>query len=178
MAGEIKVRRTMLRRASNFSVVLGVLVLVSCGRTRFHELRSVESCGWSRNDTLSFLFDRTHEPSAGEYNLSLEVRTGASYPFKNLVARVEILSAAGDSLIVADTLCCVLYDDKGNREGSTAGMLYQAGSTPVPVESGDSDTLTMRVSHIMDSDVISGVYDVGLRLCSSNGHGLRQSSGK
>lgn len=170
-------RRTMLRRASKLLVLFGVLLFVSCSRTRFHEFRSVESSGWSRDDTIAFLFDRTHEPLTGEYSLFLEVRVGASYPFKNLVTRVEILSATGDSLFAEDTLCCALYDDKGNREGATAGMLYQAGSTPVTVVSGNCDTLLMRVSHIMDSCVICGVYDVGLRLCSSTGHGQRQSSG-
>ena len=168
----------MLRKASKLLFVAVLLALASCSGTRYHEFKSVDCSSWSRSDTLCFLFDRTYENVSTEYELSLEVRTDASYSYKNFVARVEILSAADNTLLATDTLCCEIFDDNGNRNGATAGMLYQVDGVAVRLAPGDSDTLLMRVSHIMDEWELSGVCDVGLRACSLNGRGRHQSSEK
>ncbi len=164
----------MFRKASRLLCIAALsLLAVSCGRMRFHGFQSVDCSGWGREDTVSFFLG--NERPAGEYELSLEVRAAASYPYRNLVARVEILSAGQPA--IADTLCCEMYDASGTRKGATAGMLYQACSLPVPVTLAGSGTVEMRVSHIMDTCSLPGLYDVGLRLCSSNGRAQRQSSG-
>ena len=174
----------MLQRASKPLLSLFALSLASCSGTLFHEYRALDDTCWSRSDTLMFIYDRSHESGVAGYELTFEARVDASYAYKYLVAGVQVngkLKAENGKLkteILADTLVCEVYDGNGNPNGATAGILYQVSSEPIYIDAVDGDTLFMRVSHIMDSDGLDGVYDVGLRICSSNGRGQRQSSGK
>lgn len=168
----------MLLRASSLLLLPAMLLLASCGGTVFHEFRSIDGGSWSKGDTLAFLYDGSFDKEATGYNLSLEVRVDASYSYRNLVARVECLSGKESSIIVADTLCCEIFGNEGQRKGATAGILYQVSSAPVHVESQGGDTLIVRVSHIMDATELAGVSDVGIRLESSYGRVQHQSSEK
>ena len=167
----------MLQRASKPLLSLFALSLASCSGTLFHEYRALDDTCWSRSDTLMFIYDRSHESGVAGYELTFEARVDASYPYKNIVAGV-LVNGKQETEIFADTLVCEVYDGNGNPNGATAGILYQVSSEPIYIDAIEGDTLFMRVSHIMDNDELSGVYDVGLRLYSSSGRGQRQSSGK
>ena len=167
----------MLRRASKPLLSLFALSLASCSGTLFHEYRALDDTCWSRNDTLMFIYDRSHESGVAGYELTFEARVDASYAYKNIVAGV-LVNGKQETGIFADTLVCEVYDGNGNPNGATAGILYQVSSEPIYIDAIEGDTLFMRVSHIMDNDELDGVYDVGLRLYSSSGRGQRQSSGK
>lgn len=167
----------MLQRASKPLLSLFALSLASCSGTLFHEYRALDDTCWSRSDTLMFIYDRSHESGVAGYELTFEARVDASYPYKNIVASV-LVNGKQETEIFADTLVCEVYDGNGNPNGATAGILYQVSSEPIYIDAIEGDTLFMRVSHIMDNDELGGVYDVGLRICSSSGRGQRQSSGK
>lgn len=173
----------MLRRVSKPLLSLFTLSLASCSGTLFHEYRAIDDTCWSRSDTLMFIYDRSHESGVAGYELTFEARVDASYAYKNIVAGVQVngkLKAENgkqEMEIFADTLVCEVYDGNGNPNGATAGILYQVSSEPIYIDAIEGDTLFMRVSHIMDNDELGGVYDVGLRICSSSGRGQRQSSG-
>ncbi|MBR3615707.1 MAG: hypothetical protein IKL56_03675 [Bacteroidaceae bacterium] len=173
----------ILLRASKLLLSLFALSLASCSGTLFHEYRALDDTCWSRSDTLMFIYDRSHESGVAGYELTFEARVDASYAYKNIVASVQVngkLKAENGKLkteIFADTLVCEVYDGNGNPNGATAGILYQVSSEPIYIDAIEGDTLFMRVSHIMDNDELGGVYDVGLRICSSSGRGQRQFSG-
>lgn len=167
----------MLRRVGKPLLSLFTLSLASCSGTLFHEYRALDDTCWSRSDTLMFIYDRSHESGVAGYELTFEARVDASYAYKNIVASV-LVNGKQETEIFADTLVCEVYDGNGNPNGATAGILYQVSSEPIYIDAIEGDTLFMRVSHIMDNDELGGVYDVGLRLYSSNGRGQRQSSGK
>lgn len=177
MAGEIK-DRGMPRRVLDL-VMLSVLpILMSCGRVVFHEFTALDGGRWSNTDTLTFVYDGSldKEETAG-YEMSVEVRTDASYPYKMLSVRVESIDMRTEGIMSVDTLHCAVYDAQGRRIGATAGMLYQVSSEPLFVEKGCGDSIMFRLTHAMYSDELVGVSDVGLRLCASSGHGRRLSSG-
>ena len=167
----------MLQRASKPLLSLFALSLASCSGTLFHEYRALDDTCWSRSDTLMFIYDCSHESGVAGYELTFEARVDASYAYKNIVASV-LVNGKQETEIFADTLVCEVYDGNGNPNGATAGILYQVSSEPIYIDAIEGDTLFMRVSHIMDNDELGGVYDVGLRICSSSGRGQRQSSGK
>lgn len=166
----------MLRRVSKPLLSLFTLSLASCSGTLFHEYRAIDDTCWSRSDTLMFIYDRSHESGVAGYELTFEARVDASYAYKNIVVGV-LVNGKQEMEIFADTLVCEVYDGNGNPNGATAGILYQVSSEPIYIDAIEGDTLFMRVSHIMDNDELGGVYDVGLRICSSSGRGQRQSSG-
>ena len=163
----------MLQRVSKPLLLLSMILLVSCSGTVLHEFRSMDNGVWHSCDTLDFVYG--HDRS-GSYVACVEARVAASYPYKNLVVRVECLSTKSGIPVVVDTVCCGLYTDDGRRKGATVGILYQVSSVPMYVDAEGCDTLQFRLSHMMDTVDLCGVSDVGIRLSSSRG--LRQSSGR
>lgn len=174
MAGETKAQGS-LRKAHSILLALLLPVLVSCGQVVFHDFVSLESAVWSSTDTLDYLYDGALDrKSTAGYELSVELRTDASYPYKELTVRVESFCMRSGDIISADTLVCPVYDGEGRRRGSTAGMLYQVSSGPLYVPKGSGDSILFRVTHAMHCGSLSGVHDVGIRLTASSGRGQRQ----
>lgn len=175
MAGEIKARATSLKSSvAIFLFSTALLVLQSCEGTLFHSFRSVEGMAWSRYDTLEFIYSAGGQGSPlACADMSLEVRHSSRYGFKYLTVRAEFLNGC-DSIIAVDTLYCTIYDDNGLRNGSTAGILYQQQSEPVALSLPGADTLKIRLSHIMNEELLQGVCDVGVRLVEPSAPCRRQ----
>lgn len=146
-------------------LLFAVLALVSCGGTVYNSFKHVDNKAWSPNDTLTFVYDGVEKPSSGaRLKLSALVRYNSDYKYMNLHMRVETLRMSDTTLLSVDTLCCRIYDDTGRRLGSTAGALFQDASNEVIVNAEPTDTLMLRLSHIMSDNTLAGVCDVGIRL--------------
>ena len=156
-------RRVAIRK---LKYLLAVLALVSCDGTVFQSFKQVSSSSWSPKDTVSFVYEGVNKPGSGgtALKMSAQVRYNADYKYKNLIMRVETIRIADTLLLSVDTLHCQIYDDSGYRLGSTAGSLYQNVSNDVFIEASPSDTLMLRLSHIMSDESLAGVCDVGLKL--------------
>lgn len=151
-------------------LLLAVLLLVSCDGTVYHRFGQVDGDGWSPADTLSFVYEGAAVPSSKEtapMAMTLNVRYGAGYKYRNLYMLVESFKA--DSVLLStDTLCCPIYDERGRRLGSTAGSIYQNKSQTVPLLATCADTLVFKVSHLMNDTFLQEVLDVGLKLTLTN----------
>lgn len=156
-------RRVAIRK---LKYLLAVLALVSCDGTVYQSFKQVSSSSWSPKDTVSFVYEGVNKPGSGgtALKMSAQVRYNTDYKYKNLIMRVETIRIADTLLLSVDTLHCQIYDDSGYRLGSTAGSLYQNVSNDVFVEASPSDTLMLRLSHIMSDESLAGVCDVGLKL--------------
>ena len=156
-------RRVAIRK---LKYLLAVLALVSCDGTVYQSFKQVSSSSWSPKDTVSFVYEGVNKPGSGgtALKMSAQVRYNTDYKYKNLIMRVETIRIADTLLLSVDTLHCQIYDDSGYRLGSTAGSLYQNVSNDVLIEASPSDTLMLRLSHIMSDESLAGVCDVGLKL--------------
>ncbi len=163
MSREIK--DVMVRLKASKWLLLLVMLFAACDSTLFHRYASFESRIWNRADTLCYRFDNSSSMRNGHmYSICIEARTTAAYKYMNMVVRVEAF-ASGDTLPQAvDTLLCEVYDGGGRRKGPTAGLLYQVESEVKPLPELVGDTLTFKVSHIMEEDALDGIADVGLKL--------------
>ena len=151
-------------------LLLAVLLLASCDGTVYHRFEHVDSDGWSPADTLSFVYEGSAVSSGKESSpmaMTLNVRYGAGYKYRNLYVLVESFKA-DSSLLSSDTLCCPIYDERGRRLGSTAGSIYQNKSQTVPLLATCADTLVFKVSHLMNDTFLQEVLDIGLKLTSTN----------
>ena len=148
-------------------LLLAVCLLASCDGTVYHRFEPIDDAGWAATDTLQFVYEGTGSVSGSSVmELSLQVRYGADYKYKNLCMRVETFRASGNTLLSVDTLCCQMYSENGRRLGSTAGIMYQNVSNAVDVAASQSDTLLLRVVNIMRDDCLQNIFDVGVRLAA------------
>lgn len=158
--------RALLLRAK--LLLLLVVLQVSCDATVYHHFQPVDNGGWCAADTLMFLYEPSAESSAGcDVEMTAQVRYGANYGYKNLYLRLETMKACDGTLLSVDTLCCRMYDEHGRRLGATAGAMYQNNSNAVVIPVSLTDTLLLKLSHVMADDTITDIYDVGLQLSAA-----------
>jgi len=96
-------------------------------------------------------------------NIWLTVRTGTSYPYRNIWLFVNTLSPTGKS--ITDTLQYMLADEKGKWFGKGFGDIHELD---LPFRTGvyfrEKGTYTFRIRHGMRDENLNGVYDLGLRI--------------
>lgn len=152
-------------KASKAFLLLSCLLCLSCEGVIFHDFCPVGSEGWNRNDTLEFVFEKSIAEDT-QAMLSLETRTKAIYPYKDIVVALEVVDTAG-AVFRKDTLSCAVYDDTGRRTGSTAGIIYQQSCEPVEVSLPYYKSV-LRITHLMPDTVLCGVTDVGIRIVAAD----------
>ncbi len=162
---ERAIKVTGIAKASSV-LLLATVLLAGCGGNYMHSYQSVGGA-WDKELSLSFESNGLLNGAPASLGLYVGVRYSTAYPYKNLCLQVETFTGS-DSLLSCDTVCCNIYDDKGNRSGTTAGTLYQAEfyAAEVPV----SDSCKFRLRHIMQDSLLQGVYDVGVRIASPCRH--------
>lgn len=159
-------RRVAIPRIK-YLLLLAVLALTSCDGTVFHCFKQVSSRAWSPDDTLSFVYEGTEVSGDGNaLKMCAQIRHNSDYKYKNLFVRVETLDMRDSTQLSVDTLCCRVFDDSGRRLGSSAGTLYQNSSSEVVVDASPSDTLLLRLTHVMADSALAGICDVGIKLTS------------
>ncbi len=96
-------------------------------------------------------------------NIFFTIRTGTSYPFRNIYLFVTTSSPDGKS--VTDTLQYELADEKGNWYGKGFGDIHEL---KLPYKSNVffpvSGTYQVNIQHGMRIEDLKGVYDIGLRV--------------
>lgn len=164
-----RIGQKVVKRLSSSTLLLAVALLLSCDGTVYNRFVPVENEGWGICDTITYTSEGTAignvEPNMG---LCVQVRYDASFKYKELWFRTETTDLADSSLVSVDTLCCVVYDDDGCHKGRSAGALYQNESDVVRLPVLSSDTLMIRLSHIMSDSCLVGIRDVGIKLATSS----------
>lgn len=148
---------------------LGVVLLcAACQQgTLYHSFQSVNTEEWKKEDTLFFkLHAKAHDVCC---RLEIELRATSDYPYKNLW--LDVNDNTADSLVfLSSSLNCMLYDDKGKQEGSTAGALYQSSFFMKEIVLQANTSPIIKISQGMSDVSIKGISDVGVKLVSCVQH--------
>ena len=158
-------RRAMKRRVSlkvnKILLVFSLLFYCSCEGLLFHDFCTIGTDGWGRGDTLEFVYEKGFVKDTSVL-FSVDTRTVASYPYKDIVVFVEALDSMGMSFY-QDTAVCAVYDTDGHRIGHTAGIVYQQSSNLVALSLPYQKT-RFRLTHLMADSCLHDIYDVGVRI--------------
>lgn len=96
-------------------------------------------------------------------NVIFTIRTGSSYPFRNIYLFVKTTSPDGKS--ITDTLEYFLADERGKWYGRGFGDIHEMN---LPYKSNVyfplKDTYHFSIQHGMRVGNLKGVYDFGLRI--------------
>jgi gliding motility-associated lipoprotein GldH len=155
----------MTRTTSSYLLLVIISgLLVCCGSGKnivFIDTETIPDNIWSLqhvpqfevsiNDTVSF------------NNITFSIRTGSSYPFRNLWLFITTTAPNGNSL--TDTLEYKLADEKGNWYGKGFGDIHELDlpyrqNVFFPVKG----MYVFRIRHGMRAENLKGVYDIGLRV--------------
>jgi gliding motility-associated lipoprotein GldH len=96
-------------------------------------------------------------------NIFLTIRTGSSYPYRNIWLFVNTISPSGKS--ITDTLQYMLADEKGKWFGRGFGDVKELKLTlRAGVWFPEKGQYQFKIRHAMRTEVLKGVYDIGLRI--------------
>ncbi len=146
-----------------------LLPLISCtGETYYHRYRFIEHGAWHRDTLLVYTVDTLFTADDAPLEISLELTSNNSYPYRDLWLLVE--QHRTDTLMRADTLRVLMADEKGRRLGSSVGGLHQL-SVPWYRFAFDDQTgaVQFRIRHLMSDDPLDGIEKVGVRIADPVG---------
>jgi gliding motility-associated lipoprotein GldH len=96
-------------------------------------------------------------------NVIFTIRTGSSYPFRNIYLFVTTTSPDGKN--ITDTLQYNLADEKGKWFGKGFGDIHELN---LPYKSNVffplKGTYVFKIQHGMRIENLKGIYDIGLRI--------------
>jgi gliding motility-associated lipoprotein GldH len=156
---------SMANRTNNYFLIVllaSLTLLLSCNRDLvFTDTHEMQGKTWKLDDTP--VFDVPISDTITRDNVIFTIRTGSSYPFRNIYLFVTTTSP--DGKVMTDTLQYFLADDKGNWLGKGFGDIHELS---LPYKSNvffpAKGIYRFRIQHGMRVGDLKGVYDFGLRI--------------
>jgi gliding motility-associated lipoprotein GldH len=155
----------MIKRISKNSILLLfsiIFLLFSCGRNIvFTDSAAIPEKTWQLMNTPEFKIPI--DDTINGNNVYFTLRTGSSYPFRNIFLFVTTTSPKGVS--ITDTLQYFLADEKGKWYGKGFGDIHELN---LPFKSNvffpAKGTYNFKIQHGMRIEDLKGVYDVGMKI--------------
>jgi gliding motility-associated lipoprotein GldH len=153
-----------MNRLVVMSLVALLTMLASCGgrTTVYHHYEHTPVAGWDKNDTLTFTIGPIAESNV--FSEEIGLRINGLYPFMSLCLVVDQVRTPG-FIIRRDTLSCSLIDQRGNIKGQGISR-YQYIFHLDDIHLNSNDSLRVSIHHNMKREILPGITDVGVRLCS------------
>jgi gliding motility-associated lipoprotein GldH len=139
-----------------------VFFLMSCGRNVVYtDSSAMQGKTWRLKDIP--VFKIPIKDTINSNNIYFFIRTGSSYPYRNIYLFVRTTAPDGKSM--TDTLQYDLADEKGNWYGKGFGDIHEL---KLPYKSNVffpvSGEYQINIQHGMRIEDLKGVYDFGLRV--------------
>ncbi len=151
------------KSSPSYLVLLTILFLLAAcnGSVVFTDSQPVKNNIWNVNDIVKF--PASIADTINSNDVTFIIRTGSSYPFRNIHLFVTTTSPNGNS--ITDTLHYFLADEKGKWYGKGFGDIHEM---ILPYKSNVyfplKGTYTFTVNHGMRIIDLKGVYDFGISI--------------
>ena len=143
-------------------ILISLFLLASCNsNVIFSDSRVIKEKTWALTDIPSFKVKITDTINSN--NVLFTIRTGSSYPFRNIYLFVTTTSPDGKS--ITDTLQYNIADEKGKWLGKGFGDIHENNLTyKSNVYFPLKGIYQFNIQHGMRMENLKGVYDIGLRV--------------
>ena len=155
----------MIKRINKYHTVLiltSLILLQSCNsNVVYTSFLTMPSKTWELMNVSSFKVPVTDTINSN--NITFTIRTGSSYPFRNIYLFVSTTAPNGKT--ITDTLEYYLADEKGKWIGRGFGDIHELN---LPYKSNVffplKGTYHFNIQHGMRIENLKGVYDFGLKI--------------
>lgn len=155
----------MLKEKIKYSVISFLTALVlfyACNNNMvFTDSKAMDENVWNLDDVA--IFQVPVSDTLNSNNVSFTIRTGSSFPFRNIYLFVSTTSPEGKT--ITDTLQYYLADEKGEWYGKGFGDIHEL---KLPYKSNvffpKKGIYQFTIRHGMRAEALAGVYDFGLRI--------------
>jgi gliding motility-associated lipoprotein GldH len=144
------------------SVMASVLLFSACSSNMVYtDSKAMNAKVWNLSDIA--VFEVPVSDTMNSNNVNFNIRTGSSYPFRNIYIFVSTTSPDGRT--ITDTLQYNLADEKGKWYGKGFGDIHEL---ILPYKSNvffpEKGNYRFTIRHGMRAEALAGVYDFGLRI--------------
>jgi gliding motility-associated lipoprotein GldH len=151
-----------IKRYSHIIILASFVLLSSCNNNIVYtDSTSMPGKRWDLMNILSFRVPV--EDTLSSNNVTFTIRSGSSYPFRNIYFFVKTISPDGKS--ITDTLEYFLADEKGAWFGRGFGDVHELN---LPYKSNvffpRKGIYQFNIQHGMRKETLDGIYDIGLRI--------------
>lgn len=147
--------------------VIGVLVfvgLLSCKQNEvYYEFVTIPQNQWEKGYDICFELDSIQIDSSRQYNIDIEVSHNVKYAYKTLWLYID--QTLLDTIMVRDTLECLLTNDIDKWRGSGNGPIRQISfqyKEGINLDSAKEKQIC--ISHAMKDLQLKGVERIGLKI--------------
>lgn len=149
-------------RSSLLIILTSLFLLVSCNsKVVYTDSQAMPKKTWGLMNTPTFRMPVTDTINSN--NVYFTIRTGSSYPFRNIYLFVTTTSPNGK--VITDTLQYNLADEKGKWYGKGLGDIHELN---LPYKSNVffpvKGIYQFKFQHGMRVENLNGVYDLGVRV--------------
>ena len=141
-------------------IIIALTLLISCRsqRTLLHEFAAIDGEEWNIIDSLHFEIDSV--TTGGNCETTLEFRTNANYPYRN-ISILMTQSLRNKNKDITKTLAYDIVDESGKNNGE--GITYLTHRIPFcTMEIQEGDTVDIFIRHNMQDNILPGIADVGV----------------
>jgi gliding motility-associated lipoprotein GldH len=151
-----------INKLSFYFLITSLILLSSCqSNVIYTDSLAMPQKTWGVMNIPAFKISVTDTLKSN--NIFFTIRTGASYPFRNIYLFVTTVAPNGKS--ITDTLQYNLADEKGKWFGKGFGDIHELN---LPYKSNVffplKGTYQFKIQHGMRTEDLKGVYDFGLRI--------------
>jgi gliding motility-associated lipoprotein GldH len=155
----------MVKRKIKYSVIsvmVSISLLTACSSNMvFTDSKAMDAKVWNLSDIA--VFQVPVSDTLNSNNVNFSIRTGTSYPFRNIYLFVSTTSP--DGRIITDTLQYNLADEKGKWYGKGFGDIHEL---ILPYKTNvffpQKGNYKFTIQHGMRAEALAGVYDFSLRI--------------
>jgi gliding motility-associated lipoprotein GldH len=152
-----------LLKNSILLLVVTVLPVACTDDVVYHSYRYISKKGWNREDTLTFDI-QVPDSTPTQYCLYAQVRNRTDYPYQSLLLSVSH-NLQDSSVVVTDTVRCILANALGRWTGEGWGSLFQATSKIGEYTSvNPAGMRTVKLIHWMEDETLTGINDIGIQI--------------
>ena len=141
-------------------IIIALTLLISCRsqRTLLHEFAAIDGEEWNIIDSLHFEIDSV--TTSGNCETTLEFRTNANYPYRNISISMT-QSLRNKNKDITKTLAYDIVDESGKNNGE--GITYLTHRIPFcTMNIQEGDTVDIFIRHNMQDNILPGIADVGV----------------
>ena len=124
----------------------------------FCEFQSVPDKAWNKQTAFLFHFDVKDD--SVPYDIYMQLRNNASYPYQNIWILFEVQQSTENA--VKDTIEYKLADDTGRWTGNGITLYQNQFSLRENYHFPDTGQYTISLSHGMYDNRLKGIEDIGL----------------
>jgi len=138
------------------------LFIVACNQNDVYlQYHTISPDGWNKDSICTFDIPITDIKAT--YNVYVNIRNRAEYPYQNLW--LFLSKTSPDKQQISDTIECYLADRQGKWLGNGVGsifdmpVLYQEN-----IHFNTAGTYRFKIVHGMRNDILTGINDIGMRV--------------